>query len=339
MNKTFPLILAAALVAGGCASPTQTAHSAPPQIQAQRQVTGFYRHQTGNLTVTALFDGIVHVPRTQMQGIAPERVADLVRQAYSPEHEKGLDTAVNAFVVQRGSETILVDAGTAQCFSESNPQVPSNLQNNGLGQLSANLKAAGIRPERIDHILLTHGHSDHICGAIDQQGKPVFPNAVMWISDTEYRHWYSDETRSALLPELRFLTDQIRTAMAPYERTGRLKRFKAGDELPAGAQALATPGHTPGHVSYLFETGREKLLVWGDVLITPAVQFAEPQALFAADEDKETAKRSRLDMLRQAAENGWTVAGAHLSFPALGHVGKGRGRTEQYRWIPVEYAP
>lgn len=339
MNKTFPLILAAALVAGACASSVQMPRSALLQAEAQQQVPGFYRHRADTLTVTALFDGIVYVPRGQMQGIAPERVGDLVKQAYSPEHEKGLDTAVNAFVVQKGGETVLVDAGTAQCFSENNPQVPPNLQNNGLGQLSANLKAAGIRPEQVGHILLTHGHSDHICGAVDAQGQTAFPNAVMWISDTEYRHWHSDETRAALPPDFRFLVDQIRTAIAPYERAGRLKRFKAGDKLPLDAQVFATPGHTPGHTSYLFNGGREKLLVWGDVLITPAVQFAEPQALFAADEDKETAKRSRLDMLQRASQNGWTVAGAHLPFPALGHVVKGRSRTEQYRWVPVEYAP
>lgn len=338
MKKNYFLILAA-LAAGACSVPSPSVPSAAAEQVRQQQVPGFYRHRVGDLTVNALFDGIVYVPRAQMQGIAPTRVDDLVRQAYSPEHEKGLDTAVNAFIVRRGNETVLVDAGTAQCFSESNPQVPANLQNNGLGQLSANLKTAGYRPEQINHILLTHGHSDHICGAVDAQGRTVFPNAVMWISDTEYRHWHSDETRAALPPDFRFLVDQIRAAIAPYERAGRLKRFNAGDQLPIGVQAIATPGHTPGHMSYLFDGGKEKLLVWGDVLITPAVQFAEPQALFAADEDKETAKRSRLNMLEQALQNGWTVAGAHLPFPALGHVGKGRSRAEQYRWVPVEYAP
>lgn len=86
------------------------------------------------------------------------------------------------------------------------------------------------------------------------------------------------------------MVDQTRAAIAPYEKAGWLKRFKAGDTLPLGAVALATPGHTSGHVSYLFDNGKqEKLLVWGDILITPAVQFAAPQVRFTADENQETA--------------------------------------------------
>ncbi len=101
--------------------------------------------------------------------------------------------------------------------------------------------------------------------------------------------------------------------------------------------ALDTHGHTPGHVSWLFDGGAGgKLLVWGDLVHFHAVQFAQPDASYEADSDRTAAIASRKQALAQAADAGWWVAGAHLPFPGLGHV---RREGEAFAWVPGEFSP
>lgn len=99
---------------------------------------------------------------------------------------------------------------------------------------------------------------------------------------------------------------------------------------------MDTHGHTPGHVSYRFDSQGQSLLVWGDVLHFHAVQFAHPEAAFEADSDRKAAIASRRGLLQQATAHGWWVAGAHLPFPGLGHV---RSEGQAYAWVPAEYSP
>jgi len=317
MNFSLPgtaLLLAMAI------APLARAEAPPP---ADTQVPGVYRQQLGELRITALFDGTVALSRKELVGIDPARVTRLLDHRYVPEDAKGLQTAVNAYLVQHGRHLTLVDTGTAQCFGP------------GLGQVLANLRAAGYAPEQVDDVLLTHAHPDHLCGLLDAQGKPAYPNATVWLSRADADYWL-DPASAAGAPEfLRFAFPLARQAVAPY--TQRLRRFAPGDALPDGVTALDSHGHTPGHVSYLFDAGAAgKLLVWGDVVHYHAVQFAQPDASYEADSDRAAAITARRRLLADAAAGGWWVAGAHLPFPGLGHV---RTEGQAYAWVPGEFSP
>jgi glyoxylase-like metal-dependent hydrolase (beta-lactamase superfamily II) len=131
-----------------------------------------------------------------------------------------------------------------------------------------------------------------------------------------------------------------RDAVAPYRAAGRFRTFSAsagaGDELVPGVRAVPEFGHTPGHVGYLFTSGKEKLLLWGDVIHSHAVQFRSPQVAIEFDTDSHQAVITRNRVLADAARDKLWVGGAHLPFPGIGHV-----RREQvgYTWVPVEYGP
>lgn len=308
------LLLAAAVTTWALAAPAQPS----------AQVPGYYRQAIGELRVTALFDGVVPLPRAQLTGIAPAQVDALLADRHVPEGDKGL---VNAYLVERGGLRVLVDAGTAQCFGD------------GLGQVLANLRAAGFRPEDVDAVLMTHAHPDHLCGVLDAQGAVAYPNATLWLAREEARYWEDPAAEAATPEALRFLFDMARRAITPYAAAGKLRRFGLGDALPAGITALASHGHTPGHSSYLADGGKDsaqKLLVWGDVLHYHAVQFAVPEASFEADTDRPLAIASRRGLLERATREGWWVAGAHLPFPGLGHV---RREGPAFAWVPAEFSP
>ncbi|HEY0334809.1 MAG TPA: MBL fold metallo-hydrolase [Stenotrophomonas sp.] len=297
--------------------------SAEAPTTAVAQVPGVYRQQIGNLRVTALFDGTVALSRQELVGIAPSRVARLLDHQYVPEDPKGLQTAVNAYLVQQGSHLTLVDTGTAQCFGA------------GLGQVLTHLRAAGYRPEQVDDVLLTHAHPDHLCGLLDAAGQAAFPHATVWLSRADADYWLDPASEAGAPPMLRFAFPLARKAVAPYAQ--RLHRFADGEALPAGARALDTRGHTPGHVSYLFDGGNgAQLVVWGDIVHFHAVQFAQPDASYEADSDRKAAIASRVGLLKRAADAGWWVAGAHLPFPGLGHV---RHEGAAFAWVPTEFSP
>ena len=85
----------------------------------------------------------------------------------------------NVVALQRGSDTVLVDTGTG-AFTGLGLRA---------GHLVGNLLSAGIDPESVTAVLFTHGHVDHVGGLADKSGKPVFPNAKLYISKTEYDFW------------------------------------------------------------------------------------------------------------------------------------------------------
>ena len=131
---------------------------ATAQTAPTRQVPGVYRQAIGELRVTALFDGVVPLARTELSGIDDAGKQALLTSRHVPETPQGLQTAVNAYLVQRGDVLTLVDAGTARCFGP------------GLGHVLENLRSAGYAPEQVDQVLITHAHPDHLCGLLDARG-------------------------------------------------------------------------------------------------------------------------------------------------------------------------
>lgn len=318
-----PLPLSTALLlALACVPAPAFAHTPVPPANAQ--VAGVYHQRVGDLQVTALFDGVVALGRERVVEIDPAIVTRSLQGRFVPESADGLQTAVNAFLVRDGERVVLVDAGTGQCFGP------------GLGHVLQNLRAAGVDPADIDDVLVTHAHPDHLCGIADPQGRPAYPNATVWLSQADAVYWL-DPASEARVPEAKRAGFVLaRTAVAPYQAQGRLRSFQPGQPLPAGAQALDTHGHTPGHVSYRFQSKGQSLLIWGDVLHFHAVQFAHPEAAFDADVDRPAAIASRRAMLAEASKGQWWVAGAHLPFPGFGHV---RREGQAYAWVPAEFSP
>ena len=307
------------MLALSCSAQARSPHD------AQQQVAGVYHQQIGELQVTALFDGAVALGLQELVGIDPTTITRLLDHRYVPEDAQGLQTAVNAYLVQRGDHLSLIDTGTAQCFGP------------GLGQVLGNLRAAGHDPAEVDDVLLTHAHPDHMCGLLDAQGKTAFPNATVWLSQADAGYWLDPASEATAPQQLRMAFGMARNAVAPYAATGKLHRFTPGERLPVGITAVESHGHTPGHVSYLLDGGSgQKLLVWGDIVHFHAVQFARPDAAFEADSDRTAAIASRRRLMAEASDQGWWVAGAHLPFPGLGHV---RREGEAFAWVPGEFSP
>lgn len=307
---TAALLLGTALVAAPALATAPMAHTTAP---------GYYRMMLGDFEVTALSDGTSPMPVQQLlTGITPAQTEQALKAAFQP---LPYEMNFNAFLVNTGSRLVLFDTGAGHLLGKD------------LGELAARIKASGYQPEQVDDIYITHMHPDHI-GGLSEQGRRVFPNAVVHASRHDADFWLSGAQRDKAPAAQKEFFDDAMAALKPYIQAGRFKTFRDDAQLAPGIRAVPLAGHTPGHTAYLVESKGRKMLVWGDVIHVPAVQFAQPQVAIHFDIDSPEAVAARERILAEAARNGYLVAGAHLSFPGLGHLRKeGSG----YRWIPVSY--
>ncbi|HSX59004.1 MAG TPA: MBL fold metallo-hydrolase [Tahibacter sp.] len=294
-----------------------SASAAAPQVRTQ---PGYYRLALGSFEVTALSDGVLRIEPTKLlQGrSSAEIVADLTKAHL----KEPVDTSMNAFLVNTGTKLVLIDTGGGGGMADG-------------GKLLQSLANAGYAPAQVDEIYITHMHGDHL-GNLAKDGTPMFPNAIVRADKADAAFWLDEATADAAPEDRRGSFKVARDAFAPYVKTGRFKPFDGATELVPGIRSVARHGHTPGHSSYVVESGGQKLEVIGDMIHVGAVQFAHPEVVIGFDRDSKQAAADRREAFDAAAKDGRLVAAAHLSFPGIGYIdADGSG----YRWVPVNYAP
>lgn len=286
------------------------------------QVPGYYRLMVGDAEVTALYDGYIDLDAALLKNVSEQEVQLLLARMFVQGHK--VQTAVNAYLVNTGKQLVLVDAGAAKKFGPS------------LGHIIDNLKAAGYEPSQVDAVLATHLHGDHVNGLISAEGRPVFPNAEIWVAQAESDFWLGTDALVKAPESAKAFFQMAQDAAAPYLKAGKWKTFRADGEILPGIRSLALPGHTPGHSGYRLDSQGQSLLIWGDIVHSHAVQFMRPEVVIEFDVDKKTAAATRKNIFAETAKEKTMVAGAHLPFPGIGHV---RAERQGYAWVPIEFGP
>jgi glyoxylase-like metal-dependent hydrolase (beta-lactamase superfamily II) len=310
--------IAIMLAGAGLTAVSGTAQAAAPL--AKTNAPAFYRVMLGDFEVTVLNDGTVPLPVEQLLN----EPADKTKKALGKYHlASPVETSFNSFLINTGSKLVLVDTGAGKLFGPT------------LGNMVANLKAAGYQPEQIDEIYITHMHSDHI-GGLTADGNAVFPNAVVRLDQHDADFWMNQANLDKAKDDAKDFFRNAIAMLAPYQKLGHFKPFDGDTELVPGVKAVAAHGHTPGHTVYQVESKGQKLMLWGDLMHVAAVQFDDPAVTIKFDTDSKAAEAQRQKAYADAAKQGYMVGSAHLAFPALGYLRKdGKG----YDWIPVNYAP
>ena len=266
------------------------AEAAARRIEAARAKTGAMEElRFGDTTVYSLFDAAGAFSLT----LLPHAEEHPEWLAYMPQNQ--YPSIVKVFVIRCGERVALVDTGNGRAKN---------------GRILENLMALGIKLEMVTDVLLTHLHGDHIGGLLDN-GRAVFPNAVLRVSAPEYDAWITKGTETAAAS-----IELARKTFAAYET--RVAIFEFGETVFPNVRAVAALGHTSGHTRFDVATRTDDpkagLTIAGDFLHIQPLQSRYTAASTRYDVHPEEAGKTREMLHAELAQSGRLVAGVHFDF-------------------------
>lgn len=292
-----------------------TTEDIQPIIQSRTQAPAIYRVRIGSFEITVLSDGYLDAD-PNLFSAGGDVLAQLTDEAFLSRTPFRLGTV--AYVVNTGRRLILIDAGCGPLFGPTS------------GFLLANMRTAGIAPEQISSVLITHMHADHVGGLLTE-GQATFPNAEIVIHSAELDYYMSDLALSRATERTRPWI--LRARRVPEHYPG-IRFFDRDGEVSPGISACVLAGHTPGHTGYIIDSDNNQLFVSGDIVYSPVYSFKYLDYDFPFSVDHVAAEQSRRRALDMIAAERWLMTGSHLPFPALGHV---RKMGSAYEYVPDEW--
>jgi glyoxylase-like metal-dependent hydrolase (beta-lactamase superfamily II) len=243
-----------------------------------------------------------HIPET-------ERIAAAESLGQDPE---AVPFSYISLLIQVDGRKILVDTG--------HPQSKEG------GHTLERLTGAGIKPDEIDTVVITHCHGDHIGGLVDDDGKLNYRNAKYMMERAEWDHWMAEEVLAAMDPNRAAF---FKSKLLPIK--DKLTLFDGETEIAPGINTVPMPGHTPGHTGIRLESNGERLLHMVDTAHMIA-QISHPHWSPKFDNDPEHAEKTRRAVFAQAAEEKILVMDFHFEFPAMGYI---VADGDAWKWQPV----
>lgn len=302
MTRRAALGTAAALPFAAAATP---ALAAGAETKAHSTIAKSF--QLGDFTVTTLLDG--SLPRDGAKEIFGGGASDEEFAKVSAENFIPADKAQFFFtptLVDTGSERVLFDTGLGQ------------------GGIQTALADAGVTPDQIDVVVLTHMHPDHI-GGMTNEDAATFTNARYVTAAPEYDFWAAQDAGNRV-------GDLVAAKVTPMVE--KITFIEDGGDVVSGVTAMAAFGHTPGHMVYHLESNGRRLILTADLANHYVWSFAHPEWEVRFDMDKAAATQARRDVLGLLAADKVPMIGYHMPFPAAGYV---ETRGDGFRFVPVSY--
>ncbi|WP_270423461.1 MBL fold metallo-hydrolase [Citrobacter portucalensis] len=257
--------------------------------------------QIGDFQITALNDGTMSASLDLLSGIE-KTDADVIQ------NDAGLDEPgdinINCYLIRGKGRVILIDAGTGPLSNKA-------------GHLNINLAAAGVSPDEVDTVLLTHCHPDHIGGLLDPEKQPVFQHAEIMLHPLEAQHWQDDEKLKMDNERGQRNFWMVRQMLHAYARN---LHFLDGGNIVEGILPVWLPGHTPGHTGFRIDADDKCLLIWGDIVHYPHIQSAHPNVSILFDTDPAQAEETRKKIMEEAVSKKMLIAGMHLGQAGFANI-------------------
>lgn len=214
------------------------------------------------MKITVIDTGFFKLDGGAMFGVVPKKMW----QKMHPCDENNMCTwAMRCLLVQTDNRNILIDTGFG---NKQDAKFRSHFEPHGKDNLMNSLKTkAGLEPEEITDVFLTHLHFDHVGGAIDYNDKdqltPAFPNAVYWTNEKHY-NW-------ALEPNARERASFLKENFVPLKEQGVLKFIDVEDgvEFLPGFNVRFVYGHTEAMMLPEITVGDRKVLYCADLMPSP----------------------------------------------------------------------
>jgi len=282
-----------------------------------RENPGHFHFSLGEAKMTVISDGFFNQPISDIAVNADRAEVEAAIERYFLLKEANY-AHTNHLLVELGDARVLVDVGSGSRFFDT------------AGRLVTNMEAAGIDPDSITHVFITHAHPDHIWGIRDDFDEPIFPGAEYIIGEVEHGYWMQDGLANAVAPEdQQFVVGAVNSInVEGVDWT----MVQDGAEIAPGISVMNSFGHTAGHMSLRVESNGKQLLAIGDAFAQTWMNFAHPDWYNDIDADPVQTVASRNAILDMASADGIALLGYHFPFPGVGHVLREGG---SFRFVPA----
>ena len=222
--------------------------------------------------------------------------------------EGKLVLSVHTLVVESQGECLLVDTCIGNDKQRSYPRW-NKMQTDFLDRLGQ----AGFAPERIDTVMCTHLHVDHVgwnTRLVDDRWVPTFANARYLFAEDEWNYWRDEPQEYGPVVE---------DSVLPIVDAGLADLVTPTHQVTDEVWLEPTPGHTPGHVSVHIASNGEEAVITGDMIHHPC-QISHPGWSSSADWNQQMSAETRGHFLDRYADRPVLVIGTHFAAPTAGHV-------------------
>jgi len=231
-----------------------------------------------------------------MFGVVPKAVWT---RLVSPDQDNCIPLQTNCLLLEMHGSRILVETGNGSKWSQKERDI-FGLEDR---TIEVALGEAGVSPDQIDLVILTHLHFDHAGGLTrqtpDGQLVSTFPCAEIVVQEQEWNDAMANRSTMS--------ATYLRTHLDPI--ADQVRRIKGETTIIDGIRAIPTPGHTWGHQSILIDEVNGPLCFTGDLL--PTANHVGRSWSMGYDMLPYETLLTKERVLRQAADEGWRLALDH----------------------------
>lgn len=278
----------------------------------------FHTFKVGDIEVTTVYDGFNKRPLDG--GFIKNASLDDAKAALKAagQDEDAVYIPFTVTVVKTGGKTIMFDASTGAQLAPT------------AGRFADNLKAAGIDASKIDIVVVTHFHPDHIFGLMAKDtNAQVYPNAQIVVPKAEMSFWNDPSVFTKLPQGVHGLAKRIQATLPTWKN---VVQIEGEIEVAPGVRSIPAHGHTPGHTVYALGSGGKQLMVLADTSNVPSLFVRNPGWHVMFDSDAAAAEANRRKLFDRAIADKAIVTGYHFGMPGAGTIEKdGNG----YAFVPV----
>lgn len=272
--------------------------------------TGVFRYKFGDGEIIQVLDGVrtFPIPDGFVTNATKEQTAVALEGIYMPKGQ--ITNSFSPVVVKLGGKIIAIDTGNGLAAFDASKGAVGNCQ--------ANMIASGIDPKSVDIVIISHFHGDHINGLKNADGAPAYPKAEIMVPATEWAFFTNEANMDKASATNKGNFANVKKVFDGLKVT----QFEAGKEVASGIIAIASPGHTPGHTSFVLSSGAKRVMVQGDIALFPGVFMRNPDLKVVFDNDGDAAVATRRKIYDMASVEKLPIIGYHFPFPSAGYVEK-----------------
>jgi len=265
----------------------------------------------GIYTVTAFETGYLSLDGGAMFGVVPKT---LWSRSNPADELNRIILSMRLLLIRSADKIILVDTGVGRKMNEKLQKI-YNVDHHTYN-LENGLKNAGIDPDEVTDVIITHMHFDHIGGATYRTNEGslalTFPNAMHHIQKEQW-DW-------AMNPSEKDGASYMQENYMPIKEHNKLNLIDGPGDLFPGLELVTFNGHTPFMQAPKISDGRQTLFYAADLF--PTASHIPLPYIMGYDVLPMQTLAEKKSILPRAVDENWTLLFEHDPFHVAGSIQK-----------------